>query len=110
MKRKFVKGPIPLSWLGKLLERNRDKKVNVGLAIWYKVGLQKRKTIILSRRTTRLFKVTRQSTLRVLKRLEDEGLIFIQRRPGKLSLITVLDFKPEEQEGQEGYDFDGGEI
>jgi DNA-binding MarR family transcriptional regulator len=84
----------------------RGKQINVALAIWYQVGIQKKKTIVLSRRTTKLFKATRRSVSRAIKRLEEEGLIFVQRRPGRLSLITVLDLKPEPEEVRECENFE----
>jgi hypothetical protein len=97
MRRKFIKGPIPLAWLdGVLLMGGRA--LNVALAIWYQVGLRKSKTITLPRTTTKLFRVTRHNVWRALKRMEEARMIFVLRRKGKLSHITILDFQGEDME------------
>jgi hypothetical protein len=92
MRDKFVKGPIPLAWLDKALLMG-GRALNVALAIQYQVGLKKNKTVTLPRTTTRLFRVTRHNVWRALKRMEEAHMIFVLRRKGKLSHITVLDFQ-----------------
>jgi hypothetical protein len=92
MKKKFIKGPIPLAWLDQVLLTG-GRGLNVALAIWYQVGLKKSNTITLPRTTTRLFRVTRNNVWRALKRMEETRLIFVTRRKGRLSHITVLDFQ-----------------
>lgn len=92
MLRKYVKGPIPITWLDPVLLMG-GKALNVALAIWFQVGLKKRKTVTLPRATTKLFRVTRHNVWRALKRMEEAKMIFVVRRKGKLSHITVLDFE-----------------
>jgi hypothetical protein len=94
MRKKFIKGPIPLDWMDAVLLMG-GRALNVALAIWYQVGLKKTKTVTLPRSTSKLFRVTRHNVWRVLKRLEEERLIYVVRQKGKLSRITILDFQVE---------------
>ena len=100
MRKKFIKGPIPLAWLDPVLLKG-GRVLNVALAIWYQVGMRKKRTITLPRTTTRLFRVTRNNVWRALRYMEEVRLIFVLRRKGKLSHITVLDFQNEETNHEE---------
>jgi hypothetical protein len=87
---KFLKGPIPWSWLTKVANLS-GKALHVGIALKLLVGL--RKTNIVKMQSARLVElgVSRQCYSRALKELEDAHLITVDRRPGQTPLVTVLD-------------------
>jgi hypothetical protein len=88
---KFLRGPIPLSWLSRLCRLNGGKVVATGLAIWFQAGLQRaREGIRLTSKGLKRFGVTRQAKWEALKALEVAGLIAVERKGKKSPLVTVL--------------------
>jgi DNA-binding MarR family transcriptional regulator len=90
--KKFVKGPIDLQWLqaAALLS---GKAFHIGIAIWYLVGLNKDRTVKLSKKIREGFGVDRYATRRALDNLEQAGLITTERHAGRLPVVTVLDVR-----------------
>lgn len=87
---KFLRGPIPLSWLTVAL-RIPGRAGNVALAIWYLCGLNgNTNTIRLTGKTLREFGVKQKSGYRGLIALEAAGLILCVRKRGRCPIVTVL--------------------
>lgn len=88
---KFLKGPIPLSWLS-AAAKLPGKCCQVGTALWYRAGLQKTGTIRLSYETLAIFGVDRWAYHRALGKMKVAGLISVADRGiGKSPFITLLD-------------------
>jgi hypothetical protein len=89
---KFLRGPIPLAWLGRACRLRGGKVVATALAIWFLAGLRRREwDLKLTSDTLTHFGVTdRAAKYRALKALEEAGLIQVERRPNKNPLVTIL--------------------
>lgn len=85
----FLKGPIPWRWLAAALLPGRC--LHVGLVLWHLHWLQRRPKIRLNNATLLELGVDKHAKRRALKRLEEAGLIAIERRTGNYPLITLLD-------------------
>jgi DNA-binding transcriptional ArsR family regulator len=90
---KFLRGPIPLTWLGRVARLPGQKVLAVALAIWFRVGLYGRKDgLKLTSAVLARFGVEDRSTKsRALGRLEAAGLIRVQRQSGKNPLVTIIE-------------------
>jgi hypothetical protein len=88
----FLRGPIPLSWLGRVLALPGQKVLAVALAIWFVAGLRGRRDgLLLTSAILRRFCVTDRSTkYRALQALEEARLIRVERRPRRNPFITIL--------------------
>ena len=91
----FVKGPIPLWWLTSAA-RLPGKALAVGVALWYRAGLKKSRTVRGSWRLWDSFGVGRTAVYRSLRQLEDAGLIRVERQNGKNPVITINLSRPGE--------------
>ncbi len=87
--KRFLKGPIPLNWLGKAANQS-GKALHVGIALWFLSGLKRSREIALSQSTLSLLGVTRHSGYRGLAELEKAGLVSVVRHPGRKSIVTIL--------------------
>jgi len=85
----FLKGPVPLSWLVKAAGLGKSALM-VGLVLWYMDGMRGQRSFRLSRGDiARLFKISRWTVLRGIKRLEQHNLIFVLREPGHKLVVTM---------------------
>jgi hypothetical protein len=89
---KILKGPIPWMWLEKAA-RLPGRALHVAIAIWFKVGLTKDRTVRLSYVDLRRLGCKRESARRGLARLEHGGLVSVDRHPGRCPRVTVLDVR-----------------
>ena len=89
----FLKGLIPLWWLGRAFELGSLRALGVALAVWFKAGLRGTKEgLSLATADLKHFGVTnRWAKYDGLAALEGVGLIRVARRPGKNPLVTILD-------------------
>jgi len=87
---KFLKGPIPLSWLS-VAANQAGKALHVGLACWFLAGIKRSRTIALSAPALASFGTDRYAGYRGLKALERAGLVSVVRHPGRLPVVTILD-------------------
>jgi hypothetical protein len=87
---KFLKGPIPLSWLTTAATQP-GKAIQVGLALWFLAGVKRNRTIPLSALVLSSFGVGRYAGYRGLKALERVRLVSVVRHPGRLPIVTILD-------------------
>jgi hypothetical protein len=89
-KRQFIKGPLPLDWFIKasLLP---GKAAIIGLVLWFRSGLEQKRTITLSNATLARFGVDRHAKYRGLQALKKAGLVSIEPKQGKNPTVTILD-------------------
>jgi hypothetical protein len=87
---RFLCGPVPLVWLS-MAAKLSGKALHVGIALWYLAGVTKSFTVKLTRSTLTLFGVSRWSVSRNLRLLELAGLVTVERRKGKVPLVTIVE-------------------
>lgn len=87
---KFLKGPIPWDWLTKAVSI-RGKALAVSLVLWREVGCQKSNTVKLKPSALKAFGVSRTTAYVALTRLEQAGLISVERHRGRAPRVTILD-------------------
>lgn len=88
IKGKFLKGPIPLEWL-KRAAPLPGKALQIYLCIWFLKGVKRNNTVKLSYKLLIEFGVSRSSSYRGLKALEDTHLISVERHSGRSPLVTL---------------------
>lgn len=87
-KEPFIKGPIPLEWLSKAAALP-GKTLNVALAIWWLHGMADHKPFKLTRKALEYMNVERDAASAGLTRLEQAGLIRVERKPGQRPTISI---------------------
>lgn len=91
---RFLLGPIPMVWL----ERAAccpGKALAVGMAIWHLSGLKKgAATLKLSGDVLADSCVSRKAVYQGLRRLEEAGLVKVDRHRGRLPVVTILEVPP----------------
>jgi hypothetical protein len=97
---KFLKGPIPWKWVTQAA-RLPGKALQVGVALWFLAGIERRRTVALSGSVLRGLEVDRHAGYRGLRALEMAGLVSVSRHLGRNSIVTILDLgkTTPEQEG-----------
>ncbi|MBT4290195.1 MAG: hypothetical protein HOD92_22955 [Deltaproteobacteria bacterium] len=65
------------------------KTCEVGLALWFLVGVTKKKTVKLTNALTGELGVPPRTKLRAVDALEEAGLISVIRHPGRSPLVTI---------------------
>jgi hypothetical protein len=85
----FLRGPIPLEWLGEAAALP-GKTLNVAVALWWRQGMAKGKPFKLTRTALRYLNVERDAASAALERLERAGLIQVERRPGQRPNISIV--------------------
>lgn len=88
----FLKGPIPLSWLGAAAQLP-GKTLNVAIALMWLHGMTNGKPVKLNRTALRILNVKRDAASASLNRLEKAGLVRVDRKPGQRPTVTVLEFR-----------------
>ena len=91
---KFLKGPIPLSWLAAAASLP-GKASQVAMGLWYRAGLTNDRNITVGRRLLDEFGVGRKAAYNSLQRLEKAGLISVVRHAGRCPRVTILDHHEE---------------
>jgi hypothetical protein len=87
---KFLKGPIPWSWLSKGA-RLKGHALHIGIALWFLAGLKRSQSVALSNSVLHDLGVSRFSGYRALHALESAGLISVDRHTGRNPVVTILD-------------------
>lgn len=85
---KFLKGPIPLEWLG-AAARLPGRTLHAALALWLEAGFRNSLVVPLSNMQGQKFGLDRNSKYRALKWLEQAGLIAVERKLGRSPVITI---------------------
>ena len=85
----FLRGPIPLEWLGEAAKLP-GKTINVAIALWWLYGMAKGKPFKPTRLALKIFCVERDAASAGLTRLEQAGLIQVERKPGQRPIVSIL--------------------
>lgn len=85
----FLRGPIPLEWLAKAAALP-GKTLNVAIALCWHHGMAKDQPFKLTRRALKYLNVERDAAGLALTRLEQVGLIRVERNPGQRPAISIL--------------------
>ena len=86
---------ISVSWFVELSKLPGKIPLLIGMAVQYRTGIAKTRTVTLNRRTRELFGLQHHHVSRGVALLEQAGLIRVRREPGRLALITLLDVDPK---------------
>ncbi len=86
---RFLRGPIPLDWLGACYPLGL-KAVNVALALWWLAGLKRTNPVRLTRESLAHFDVTPQTARAVLAKMERAGVVNVERHRGRGPDVTLL--------------------
>ena len=86
---RFLKGPVPLSWL-EAAAQLPGRAFHVGVLLWFRAGLTRSMSVKLSGKHARLFAIDRFTKARALHQLERARLVSVQRARGLSPVITIL--------------------
>ena len=104
IKGKFLRGPIPLHWLAQA-EHLSGKCLAVGVVLWFLRGLKDKSTFTLEKRWCEQFGLGRGAVRRCLTRLEEAGLISVERRPGCSPVVSIHEHSMTGKENRETWDW-----
>jgi hypothetical protein len=85
----FLRGPIPLGWLGSAASLP-GKTLNVGIALWWLHGMAKGKPFKLTQKALQTLNVERDAASAALARLEQAGLIRVVRQAGQRPTVSMV--------------------
>jgi hypothetical protein len=85
----FLKGPIPLEWLNRAAALP-GKTLNVAIALWWRHGMANGKPFKLTRMALVGLSVQRDAASAGLVRLEQAGLIAMEKSPGQRPTISIV--------------------
>ena len=77
------------------------KCLAVGLALWFKFGVEKKRQVKVTRALLQKFGVNRHAAWRAINQLEAAGLVTVDRGRGRSSLVTIIDVKPDDEKSNE---------
>jgi hypothetical protein len=86
----FIHREISLTWF-KALSQCGGACVQTGIVLRYWLFLNKSDKISVSSRRFEEFGISKFQKLRALRKLEEQGLIKVERRPGANPEVTVVD-------------------
>ena len=87
LKKRFIQGPIPLTWIQRMSAMSA-KTVVLALLLWYRRGFGGE--IKLTNALLQEFGVSRASKYRGLRQLEQAGLVHVSRKEGKNPIVEIL--------------------
>lgn len=85
----FLRGPIPMDWLSKASDLP-GKTLHLAMALWRLNGMSKCGAFKLTGKALDLLHVSRDAMRDGLNRLEQHGLIRVERKTGQRPVITIL--------------------
>ena len=94
-------GRVPLPWLRQAIRAGKTgaksiKTTETALALWFRSGCAKSKTVRLSKRDRQWFCLNRHSYYRALDALEREGLVRTCRQRGRRTEVTLVLTPPKD--------------
>lgn len=89
----FLRGPIPLEWLSKAAAFP-GKTLHIAIALWWRQGMAKGTSFKLTQAALKYLYVERDAASAGLLRLEQAGLIQVERNPGRRPTISILPASP----------------
>jgi hypothetical protein len=87
--RRFVKGPLPLSWIAQAVQLP-GKALHISLALWYVAGLQGSRRVAVTNQLAVDFGCDRFAKVRALRQLEKAGLVKLERYGHAAPRATLL--------------------
>ena len=87
----FLKGPISWPWLCEAASLP-GRALHVGLVLWYRAGREKSLKVVLSWSDLATMGVKRDAGRRGLEQLEAAGLVAVDRHPGRLPRVKLLEW------------------
>jgi hypothetical protein len=88
----FIQGPLPLPWFRRVFALRGQKVLVVALVIWLLAGLRKRRSNLkLSTKSLQEYGINRDAKYKSLKKLEQAGLIRVERRGTRNPIVTILE-------------------
>jgi hypothetical protein len=91
----FLKGPVPLYWIAKAA-CCRGRALHVAAILWYRAGLENRRTVKIPRWVADKFGLSTDAKSRGLRALETAGLVSVKRQTGCSPVVTLLDGRDPE--------------
>ena len=91
---RFLKGPIPWSWLQRA-GRLPGRALQVAILLWKEAGCRKCRTVPFCLARATELGTHPSAARRGLKNLTDCGLVSVRQRPGCCSEVTLLDATAE---------------
>ncbi len=85
----FLRGPIPLDWLGTAATLP-GKTLAVGIALWWLRGMAKGKPFKLTQKALKTLNIERDAASAALGRLALIGLIRVVKQPGQRPTISIV--------------------
>jgi hypothetical protein len=85
----FLRGPVPLPWLAEA-GRLRGRALDVGVCLWFLVGVSKNRLVRLSRPLLTLFDLDRHAVYRALRQMERASLVQVDRGKGRRPVVLVI--------------------
>ena len=86
----YLRGPIPLVWLSRAA-CIPGRVLHVALALWHISKLRRSRTVKMQSRILLVFGISREVYYKSLERLEETGLVSVEKRPGSTPTVTILD-------------------
>ena len=86
---KFLKGPVPWSWI-QSAACLPAKSLHVGLCLWRLAGATHSMTIKLSNQEVAALGIDRHAKSRALQHLERAGLVKVDHHRGRFPRVTIL--------------------
>ena len=87
--KRFLKGPIPLDWLI-IAATQSGRALHVGIVLWFLKGVKRSRTVELTRSKLALLGISRHAGYRGLTKLEEAGLVSVDRHRGRSPIVTIL--------------------
>lgn len=85
----FLKGPVPLAWLARAAQLP-GRALHVGVLLWFQHGMAGADRVRVRTSTLRSFGIDRYAEYRGLTALERDGLVRVERAPGRRPFVTIL--------------------
>lgn len=89
LKELFLRGPIPMEWLSKAANLT-GKTFHLAIVLWWLKGMAKTQPFKLTRKALGLIHISRDAASDGLNRLEEHGLVAVERKAGQRPAITIL--------------------
>ena len=85
----FIKGPVPLVWLGQASSLSCGA-LRVGLVLWFEAGCRRSRTVTMGPALLAKLGIPRNTGQRGLAALESAGLVSVERHRGRCPVVTIL--------------------
>ena len=87
---RFLRGPISMTWL-EAAAKLPGRALHVALAIQHQAALERSSSVALSNKHCAALGVDRDAKRRGLAALQADGLVIVDRKPGRNPIVTIVD-------------------